>query len=63
LETTAKNKFRTSVEVSGETADVISMQGVKATANYDLETKVLGLSANNNNTNFEGLVRESKENV
>jgi hypothetical protein len=51
------------VVVSGETADVISMQGMKATANYDLETKVLGLSDDNNNTNFECLLRESKENI
>jgi hypothetical protein len=33
-----KNKLLTFVELSGETAHIISMQVMKAIANYDLET-------------------------
>jgi hypothetical protein len=39
------------------------MQMMKATANYDLQTKVVGLSTDNTNTNFEGLLRKGKGNV
>jgi hypothetical protein len=41
------NKFLTSVEISRDTADIISIQVLKAIANYNLETKVVGLSAYN----------------
>jgi hypothetical protein len=36
---------------------------MKAIANYDIETKVLGLSADNTGTNFGDLLRRGKENV
>jgi hypothetical protein len=36
---------------------------MKGISNYDLETKVAGLSADNTNTNFGGLLRRGKENV
>jgi hypothetical protein len=36
---------------------------MKAIANYDSETKVVGLSADNTNTNFGGLLRRGKENM
>jgi hypothetical protein len=39
------------------------MQVMKAIANHDLETKVVGLSADNTDTNLEGLLRRCKENV
>jgi hypothetical protein len=39
------------------------MQMTKATANYNLETKAVGLSADNNNTNFGGLLRRGKKNT
>jgi hypothetical protein len=39
------------------------MQVVKANANYDLDTKAVGLSADNTNTDFGGLLRRGKENV
>jgi hypothetical protein len=63
LENLVKNKLFTFVEISGETADIISMEVIKAIGNYDTESKVVGLSANNTNTNFEGLLRRGKENV
>jgi hypothetical protein len=49
------------VEISEETADIISMQVMKEIVNYDLETKVVGLSADNTNTDFRGLT--CKENM
>jgi hypothetical protein len=51
------------VEISREIEDIISMQVIKEIANYDLETKVVGLSADDTNTNFEGLLRKGRENV
>jgi hypothetical protein len=36
---------------------------MKTIANYDSETPVVGLSADNTNTNFRGLLRRGKENV
>jgi hypothetical protein len=61
LENVVKNKLLTFVEISGETADIISMQVMKAITNYGLETKVVGLSADNTNTVFGGLLRRGKE--
>jgi hypothetical protein len=58
-----KNKLLTFVEISEETADIISMQTMKANDNYDSETKVVWLSADNTNKNFGCLLRFSKENV
>jgi hypothetical protein len=63
LENTVKNKLLTFVEMSEETADIISMQTIKAIDNYDLETKVVRLSADNTNKNFGCLLRLGKENV
>jgi hypothetical protein len=60
LENRVKNKLLPLVEISPETADIISMQVMKAIANYDLEAKAVGLSADNTNTNFEGVLRRSK---
>jgi hypothetical protein len=57
------NKLLTFVEISDEIADIIFMQVMKATGDYDLETKVIGLSADNINTNFGGMLRRGKENV
>jgi hypothetical protein len=39
------------------------MQVMKAIANYDLETDLVVLSANNTSKDFRGLLRRSKENV
>jgi hypothetical protein len=36
---------------------------MKAIANYDLEMNVVGLSGDNTNTDFGGLLRRGKENV
>jgi hypothetical protein len=36
---------------------------MKTVANYDLETKAVGLSADNTNISFGGLLRRGKENV
>jgi hypothetical protein len=58
-----KNKFLTLVETSAEAADIISVQAMKAIANYGLETKVVGLPAENTNTNFGRLLSRGKENV
>jgi hypothetical protein len=58
-----KNKLLTFVEISGETADIISMQVMKAITNYGLETKVVGLAANNTNIIFGSLLRRGKESV
>jgi hypothetical protein len=63
IKNTEKNKLLTFVNISGETADRISRHVMKAIANYDSETKVVGLSADNTNTNFGGLLRRGKENV
>jgi hypothetical protein len=63
LENPLKNKLLTSVEISRETPDIITMEVMKAIANYGLENKVVGLSADNTNTNFGGLLRRGKENV
>jgi hypothetical protein len=63
LENRVKNKFLTFVEISGETADLISMHVLKATANYDSETKIIGLSADTANKNIGGLLKRRKENV
>jgi hypothetical protein len=60
LENSAKNKLLTFVEISRETADIAPMQVMKAIANYDLGTKVVGLSAHNTNTNFGGLLGRGK---
>jgi hypothetical protein len=51
------------VKTSGETANIIYVQVMNAIANYDLETDVVWLSADNTNTDFEGLLRRGKENV
>jgi hypothetical protein len=59
----AKKKFLTSVGISGETAAIISIQVMKAIANYNLETKVVGLSGDNANTDFGSLLRRGKESV
>ena len=56
------NKILTVVEMSGETADIISAQIMKAIGSYELDTKVVGLSADNTNTNFGGLLRRGTEN-
>jgi hypothetical protein len=64
LENPVKNKLLTFAEIARETSDIISMQVMKkAIVNYDLETKVVGLSADNNNTNLGGLLRRSKESM
>jgi hypothetical protein len=63
LETPVKNKLLTFVEISEDIADMLSMQVMKAISNYDLETKVVSLSADNINTNFGGFFRRGKENV
>jgi hypothetical protein len=63
LENMMNNKLFTFVEVSGETTDIISMQVLKAIANYGLEAKVVGLSADNTNTIFGSLLRRGKESV
>jgi hypothetical protein len=60
LEILVKNKLLIFVEISGKISDIIYMQMMKAIANYDIETKIVGLSANNTNTN---LFRRCKENV
>jgi hypothetical protein len=39
LENPAKNELLTFVKISGETVDIISMQMMKAVANYDLRDK------------------------
>jgi hypothetical protein len=52
LETPVKNKFLTFVEISGENGDTISTQMMKAVASYGKDTKVVGLSADNTNSNF-----------
>lgn len=57
------NKVLTFVEISGETADIISSEIMKTIASYELDTKVIGLSADNTNTNFGGLLRRGTENV
>jgi hypothetical protein len=36
---------------------------MKEIANYDMETKVVGLSTDNTNANFRSLCRRGKENV
>jgi hypothetical protein len=41
--------------------NIIYMQVIKTIANYDLETKAVGLSADNTNTNFEALLRTCKK--
>jgi hypothetical protein len=51
------------VEISEETTDILSMQVVKVISNYDSDTKVVELSADNTNTNFGGLLRGRKPNV
>jgi hypothetical protein len=38
LETPVENKLVTFVEISGDTADILSMQVMETIANYDLET-------------------------
>jgi hypothetical protein len=63
LKNPAKNKLLTFVEISGETVHMISMQVMKAIDNYNLEKTVVGLSADNTNSNFGGLLRRSKENM
>jgi hypothetical protein len=63
LENPVKNKLVSFVELPGETADIISTQVMKAIDNYDLETKEVGLSADNTNTNYGGFPRRGKENV
>jgi hypothetical protein len=63
LEKSVKNKLLTIVEISGDTADILSMQMMKVIAYYDLEMNVVKLSAINTNTNFGGFFRRGKENV
>jgi tricorn protease-like protein len=60
-ENPAKNKVLTFVEISGETHYIMSMQMMKAIANYDLETKVVELSADNTSTNFRSLLIKRKK--
>ena len=63
FEAPINNKILSFVEISGETADVISAQIMKAIGSYELDTKVVGLSADNTNTNFGGLLQRGTENV
>lgn len=50
-------------EISGETVDKIAAQIVRPLANYELDAKVVRLSAQNTSTNFRGLQLRHKENV
>jgi hypothetical protein len=58
-----EKKRLTSMEMSTETADIISMQVMKAIANCDLDTKGVGLSADTANAHFGGVFRRGKERV
>jgi hypothetical protein len=63
LESPVKSELLTFVEISRETADIIYVQVMKAVADYDLETTLVGLSADNTNTDFGDLFRRGNENV
>ena len=63
FEAPINNKIFTVVEISGETADIMSAQIMKAIGSYELDTKFVGLLADNTNTNFGGLLWRGTENV
>jgi hypothetical protein len=63
LEKLVNTKLHNFVEISGQTADIISMHEMRAVGNYDLKTKIIGISANITNINFGCVPRMGKENV
>jgi hypothetical protein len=61
LENELKNKLLTFVEISVETADIKSMQVIKAIVKYDLETKVVRLSTDNTTKTSEACSERVKK--
>lgn len=51
------------VEITGETADILSHASLEIVKRFGIENKIVGISGDNTNTNFGGLKRKGKNNV
>jgi hypothetical protein len=58
-----KTKLVDFVEITGETAEILSQSALQAIRKLSLENKVIAISGDKTNTNFGGLKRNGKNNV
>jgi hypothetical protein len=58
-----KTKLVDFVEVTGETAEILSQSALQAIRKLGLENKVIAISGDNTKTNFGGLKRKGTNNV